>query len=91
MLIKSSLCIENYLNLSYYIFMNIDPTTTYKLMILYMLNKVTFMMNLSQIRDYFLSKEYTSYFTFQNIISDLIEAKLIEERKTKTSQKYSLT
>ncbi len=71
--------------------MNIDPTTTYKLMILYMLNKVTFMMNLSQIRDYFLSKEYTSYFTFQNIISDLIEAKLIEERKTKTSQKYSLT
>ena len=71
--------------------MNIDPSTTYKLMILYMLNRVTFMMNLSQIRDFFLSKEYASYFTFQNTISDLLEAKLIEERKTKTTQKYSLT
>lgn len=71
--------------------MNFEPTTLHKLMVLYMLSKVTFMMNQSQIRDFFLSKEYASYFTFQNIISDLLESKLIDEKKTKTTQKYSLT
>ena len=40
-----------------------DPITLYKLMILYMLDHVNFQLTNSQLTDFFLDHEYTTYFT----------------------------
>lgn len=55
----------------------LEPLTLYKLMILYMLNKVTFPLTNSQLSSFFLEKEYTTYFTFQQAVSELIEQNLV--------------
>ena len=51
-----------------------DPNTLYKLMILYILNASEFPLNNSQVCEFLLEKGYTTYFTTQSAISDLIEA-----------------
>ena len=48
-----------------------EPETLYKLMILYMLNKVNFPLTNSQLTQFFLDKEYTTYFTLQQVLSEL--------------------
>ena len=68
-----------------------NPLTIYKLMILYMLKKVSFMLSNSQLSQFFLEYEYTNYFTFQEAISDLVDTKLLEDFKTKTNIRYKLT
>ena len=57
--------------------MSLEPLTLYKLMTLYMLNKVNFPLTDAQISDFFLNKEYTTYFSFRQVISELIETNLI--------------
>ena len=42
--------------------MNTEATTLYKLMVLYMLSKVNFPLSNSQIADFMLDKQYTTYF-----------------------------
>ena len=54
-----------------------DSLTLYKLIILYMLNKVNFPLTNSQISTFFLEKEYTNYFNLQQAISDLLEANFL--------------
>ena len=54
-----------------------DPLTLYKLIVLYMLNKVNFKLSYSQISSFLLEKEYTSFMTLQEVISDLQETDLI--------------
>ena len=49
----------------------------YKLMLLYMLNKVDFSLSFSQISDFILEKGYTDYFTLQVCLSELIDSSLI--------------
>ena len=61
-----------------------DPITLYKLMILYMLDHVNFPLTNSQLTDFFLDHEYTTYFTLQQALNELKEAGLIrrsEERR----------
>lgn len=43
-----------------------EPFTLYKLIVLYMLEKVDFPLSNTQISDFFLEKEYTNYFTVQH-------------------------
>ena len=45
-----------------------DPITLYKLMILYMLDHVNFPLTNSQLTDFFLDHEYTTYFTLQQAL-----------------------
>ena len=45
--------------------MSTDATTLYKLMVLYMLDKVNFPLSNSQIADFMLDRQYTNYFTLQ--------------------------
>lgn len=71
--------------------MKFDPNTHYKLMILYLLNKIAFMLNDQQIMSFFNENEYADFFTVHELISELTEAKLIELYTTKTNQKYKLT
>ena len=46
-----------------------DPLTLYKLIVLYMLNRVNFPMTNAQVSDYILEKEYTNYLTLQQVIT----------------------
>ncbi len=57
-----------------------DPLTLYKLIILYMLDRVTFPITNAQISNYILEKEYTNFLTLQQVISELTEENLIHAR-----------
>ena len=48
-----------------------DALTTYKLIILYMLEKVDFPLTNSQVSEFILDKGYTTYFTLQRAINEL--------------------
>ena len=67
-----------------------NPKNEIKLMILYMLKNVSFSLNHENLSNFFLDK-YTSFIIFQVILSDLVDTKLIEEYKTKTSVFYKAT
>ena len=58
--------------------MTTDPLTLYKLIVLYMLDKVKFKLTYSQISGFILEKEYTNFLTLQQVISDLQDAELIK-------------
>lgn len=68
-----------------------EPFTLYKLIILYMLQKVDFPLTHSQISEYILERGYTTYFTFQSVISELIESKMIRQETVLNTSYYSLT
>ncbi len=54
-----------------------DPLTLYKLIVLYMLNRVDFPLTKAQIGDFILEKEYTNFMTLQQVMGELIDAGLI--------------
>ncbi len=68
-----------------------EPETLYKLMSLYMLEKVNFPLTNSQLSQFFLDKEYTTYFTLQSVLNDLVEANLITSRQVGNSTHYEIT
>ena len=68
-----------------------DPITLYKLMILYMLDHVNFPLTNSQLTDFFLDHEYTTYFTLQQALNELKEAGLIRMESTHNSSRYEMT
>lgn len=53
------------------------PLTLYKLIILYMLDRVSFPLTRSQIGDFILEKEYTDYLTLQQAFYELTQAGLV--------------
>lgn len=57
--------------------MQSEALTLYKLIILYILEKVDFPLSNAQVSNFILEKEYTNYFTIQQAISELIESDLI--------------
>lgn len=67
-----------------------SPKNELKLMILYMLKSVSFQLNHENLSNFFLDK-YTTYLKFQEIVAELVDNKLIEETKTKTSVFYTTT
>ena len=68
-----------------------DPITLYKLMILYMLDHVNFPLTNSQLTDFFLDHEYTTYFTLQQALNELKEAGLIRMESTHNFSRYEIT
>lgn len=54
-----------------------DPLTLYKLIVLYMLNRVTFPLTTAQISNFILEREYTDFMTLQLAISELTDAGMI--------------
>lgn len=71
--------------------MAVEPLTLYKLMILYMLNKVSFPLTNNQMSGFFLDKGYTTYFVFQNAITDLLEEELIVGETVRNTSYYNIT
>lgn len=68
-----------------------DPITLYKLMILYMLEHVNFPLTNSQLTDFFLEHEYTTYFTLQQAINELLEAGLLHMESLHNTSRYEIT
>lgn len=68
-----------------------ETFTLYKLIILYMLDKLDFPLTNGQISEFILEKGYTSYFTLQQAISEMVEANLIREETTHNRTLYHLT
>lgn len=54
-----------------------DPLTLYKLIVLYMLNRVTFPLTKAQVCDFILEREYTNFLTLQQAIGELTDAGML--------------
>lgn len=68
-----------------------EPLTLYKLMILYLLKSVNYPLTNNQLSGFFLDYEYTTYFTLQQCISELVEARLMNAHSTKNVTRYEIT
>lgn len=68
-----------------------DPLTLYKLIVLYMLNKVNFPLTKTQISNFITEKEYTNFLTLQQVIAELIDAHLITARSERNRTHLSIT
>ena len=68
-----------------------EPFTLYKLIILYMLDKVDFPLTNAQISGFILDKGYTTYFKLQQALSELAESGFIREEATHSRTFYHLT
>ena len=71
--------------------MSVDPLTLYKLMTLYMLNKVNFPLTNAQLSGFFQEKGYTSYIAFQQVLTELEEAHLISYETIRNTYYYNIT
>jgi len=86
----NSLTIKNNLGKKVLI-MSTESMTLYKLMVLYMLKKVNFPLNNGQISDFILQREYTTYFTLQEAINELVSDNFIQLINYRNSTQYKLT
>ena len=71
-----------------------DFTTSqelYKLIVLYMLDKVAFPLTQSQISEFILDKGYTNYLTLQQILSELTETNLVTAHTTLNRTQLTIT
>ena len=68
-----------------------EPMTLYKLMNLYMLKQVNFPLTNAQLSGFFLDREYTTYFTLQQALNELLEAGLIKMQTLHNSTRYEIT
>lgn len=71
--------------------MALESITLYKLIILYMLNKVKFPLTNAQLSRFFLDNDYTDYFTLQKVISELIDSHLISVETIRNTSYYHIT
>ena len=71
--------------------MNTDSITLYKLMIMYMLNKVNFPLSNSQISEFMLENQFTNYFTLQEVINSLVSDGFLSVVTYRNSTQYKLT
>lgn len=68
-----------------------EALTLYKLIILYMIEKVNFPLTNAQISGFILDKEYTTYFTLQQAISELLDSNLLRSETIRNSSRYYIT
>ena len=68
-----------------------ESFTLYKLIVLYMLDKLDFPLTNGQISEFILDKGYTNYFTLQQALSEMVEAGFIREETTHNRTLYHLT
>lgn len=68
-----------------------EPLTLYKLMILSMLEQSEAPLTNTMLSDFFLGKEYTTYFTLQEALHELDEAQFIQQETSHNNIRYSIT
>ncbi len=68
-----------------------EPITLYKLMNLYMLQQVNFPLTNAQLTNFFLEHDYTTYFTLQQTLNELVDTGLIRKETIRNSTRYEIT
>lgn len=68
-----------------------DPLTLYKLIVLYMLNRVSFPMTTAQVSDFILGREYTNFLTLQQVINELTDADMISSETIRNRTHLAIT
>jgi DNA-binding PadR family transcriptional regulator len=68
-----------------------EPLTLYKLIVLYMLDRVNFPLTKAQVMDFILDKEYTTFITLQQAISDLIDVDMIRAKSLRNRTHLEIT
>lgn len=63
----------------------------YKLMILYILDRIDFPMTDSQLTDFFIGKNYTDFVTLKETITDLLEDNFIAKEVVRNKTLYHIT
>lgn len=71
--------------------MTSEAILLYKLMILYMLNRVDFPLTGAQISQFILDRGYTNYFTLQLSLNELIENEFIKPTLERNHSLYEIT
>ena len=71
--------------------MQSDTMMLYKLIILFMLEKVDFPLTNAHISNFMLDKDYTDYFTIQQVINELVDAEFITTETIRNSSRYQIT
>lgn len=71
--------------------MSQDPLMLYRLIVLYMLNQVSFPLTKAQLGDFILEKEYTNFLTLQQVIAELNENRLIASKSIRNRTHLSIT
>lgn len=70
--------------------MNETIFTLYKLMILYILDNLEFPLTTGQLSEFFITRGYTSYFSFQQSLNDLAQKEFIIGESVRNSTGYHL-
>jgi len=68
-----------------------DAVTIYKLIVLYLLNRVDFSITKGQVDDFILEREYTNYITLQQVITELTDSDLIKVKSLRNRTYLSIT
>ena len=68
-----------------------DPLTLYKLITLYMLDRVSFPLTKAQIGDFILGRDYTNFLTLQQVIAELTDAELIRAKSLRNRTYLEIT
>ena len=67
------------------------PFTLYKLIVLYALNRSAYPMTNAQLSNLFLDNDYTTYFTLQEVLSEMIETSLLETETSNNVTYYRVS
>ncbi len=70
---------------------NLEMLTLYKLIILYMLDKVDYSLTKNQLLGFMLDKDYTDYFTLQKVMNQLMDDALIESKFKRNASHLTIT
>ncbi len=68
-----------------------ETITLYKLIVLYMLNRVNFSLTAAQVSDFLLEKDYTDFMTLQQVFGELREAGMITSETIRNRTHLSIT
>ncbi len=68
-----------------------DSLTINKLIVLYMLNRVSFPITIAQISDFILERDYMNFLTLQQVISELTEANMVSSKTVRNRTHLSIT
>jgi len=69
----------------------VNSFTIYKLMILYMLNKLDCKLTNSQLSQFFVTNKYTDYFNIQQTLSELVSSGFIDKFVIRNTSYYAIT
>lgn len=71
--------------------MMVNSFTIYKLMILYMLNKLDCRLTNAQLSQFFVENKYTDYFNIQQTLSELVTSGFIEKIVIRNTSYYTIS